>query len=136
MDRAEPNKRTYLSFSEALRQLMDENGFSFPRFSKEIDHKLSVAYIHNLASGKSRPTKDNIEVIAEGLNVDPTYFKEYRELLANEKIKKNPEMVDFILTNEATELSEELADLNGEQKQKVIEHIKELKAKYIANGGR
>jgi transcriptional regulator with XRE-family HTH domain len=116
MDRVEPNKRTYINFSEALRQLMDEKGFSFPRFSKEIDHKLSVAYVHNLASGKSRPTKDNIEVIAKGLGVDPSYFKEYREHLANEKIQKNPEMVDFILTNEATEISEELADLNGEQK--------------------
>jgi transcriptional regulator with XRE-family HTH domain len=136
MGGVEPSMRTYLSFSEALRQLMDERALSFPRLSKKIDQKLSVAYIHNLASGKSRPTKENIEVIANGLDIDPSYFKEYREHLANEKIQQNPEMVDFILANEATELSEELADLNGEQKQEVIEHIREMKAKYNAAGDR
>jgi transcriptional regulator with XRE-family HTH domain len=130
MNRAESRDRTYVNFPEALRQLMEARSFSFPRLSREIGQKLSIAYIHNLASGKSRPTKDNIEIIASGIKVNPSYFKEYREYLAKEKINNSPEIVDFILDDKATELGEGIAALSDEEKQEVIEHIKELKAKY------
>ena len=63
MKKEKPGDRTYMSFPEALRKSMEKRVYSFPRLSKEIDQKLSIAYIHNLASGKSRPTKENIEII-------------------------------------------------------------------------
>lgn len=130
MKRVGLGDRTYEGFPEALRRLMEARAFSFPKLAREIEQKLSIAYIHNLASGKSRPTKENIEIIANGLKLDPSYFKEYREHLAKEKINNSPKMVDFILDEKVTELGEGIATLSDKEKQEVIEYIKELKAKY------
>ncbi|HZD60838.1 MAG TPA: hypothetical protein VE439_10360, partial [Anaerolineae bacterium] len=76
------------------------------------------------------PTKENIEIIARGLKVDPSYFKEYREYRAKEKIDRNPQIADLLLDEKAVELTSELATLTDTQKDEVAELIKELKAKY------
>jgi len=128
------NNRTYKDFPEALREIMKIRGFSFPKLARETGQKLSVTYIHNLASGKSKPTKENIETVSRGLKLDPSYFKEYREYKAKEKIDNNPEIADFILDEKAAELTSELATLTEEQKNEVVGLIKELKAKYQAGG--
>lgn len=122
--------RTYKNFPEALRELMEIRGFSFPKLARETGQRLSTTYIHNLASGKSRPTKENIEVIASGFKVDPSYFKEYREYRAKEKINSNPKIADLILDETAVELTSELAALTDKQKSEVIHLIKEFKSKY------
>lgn len=124
------NERTDKDFPEALRGLMKTKGFSFPKLAREIGQKFSTTYIHNLASGKSRPTKENIEAIAGGLKVKPEYFKEYREYKAKEKIERNPEIADFIIDEDAAELATELADLTREQRRKVVDLVRELKARY------
>lgn len=125
-----PGDRTYKDFPMALRELMKAKGFSFPKLAREIGQRLSTTYLHNLASGKSKPTQENIKVIAKGLKIDPSYFKEYREYEAQDKINKNPQIADLVLDEKTIELSSELASLNDEQKQEVAELIKELKAKY------
>jgi len=124
------DERTYKDFPEALRELMKKRGFSFPKLTREVGHKLSTTYIHNLASGKSKPTKGNISIIAGGLKVDPLYFKEFREYEAKEKIDKNPKVADLIADEKLFEVTSEFATLSDEDKQKVAELIKEFKAKY------
>jgi transcriptional regulator with XRE-family HTH domain len=121
---------TYKNFSDAVRELMKAKGFSFPKLAREIGQKLSTTYLHNLATGKSKPTKENIEVIAKGLKISPSYFKEYREYRAQDKINKNPKIADLVLDEKAVQLTSELASLSDEQKQEVVELIRELKAKY------
>ncbi|NCO66503.1 MAG: hypothetical protein COW32_07410 [Candidatus Aquicultor secundus] len=125
-----PGDRTYKDFSEALRELMKAKKFSFPKLAREIERKLSTTYLHNLASGKSKPTKENIKVIAKGLKIEPSYFKEHREYEAKDKIDRNPKIAELVLDERAIELTSELVSLNEEQKQEVEELIKELKAKY------
>ncbi len=122
--------RTYNDFPKALRELMETRGFSFPKLAREIGRKLSTTYIHNLASGKSKPTKENIEVIAKGLKISPSYFKEYREYRAKEKIGKNPKIADLVLDEKAIELTSEIESLSDEEKKEVVELIKEFKSKY------
>lgn len=126
-----PN-RTYDDFPDALRKIMEVRHFSFPKLAREINHKLSTTYIHNLASGKSRATKENIEIIAKGLKIDPSHFKEYREYKAKEKIDHNPKIADIVLDERAIEVTSDLVDLPDEQKKEVADLIKELKAKYPA----
>ncbi|MHB8842494.1 MAG: helix-turn-helix domain-containing protein [Candidatus Aquicultor sp.] len=122
--------RTYKDFPEALREMMKAKEFSFPKLAREIGRQLSTTYLHNLASGKSKPTKENIEVIAKGLKIEPSYFKEYREYAAKDKIDRNPKIAELVLDERAIELTSELVSLNEEQKQEVEELIRELKAKY------
>lgn len=123
-------ERTYKDFPEALRELMKKRDFSFPKLAREVGHKLSTTYIHNLASGKSKPTKENIYIIAKGLKVDPLYFKEFREYEAKEKIDENPKIADLIADEKFFRITSEFATLSDEDKQKVAELIKEFKAKY------
>ncbi|MBE0447934.1 MAG: helix-turn-helix domain-containing protein [Actinobacteria bacterium] len=130
MNESKATERTYKDFPKALRELMKIRDFSFPKLARETGQKLSTTYIHNLASGKSRPTKENIEVIARGFKVDPSYFKEYREYRAKEKIDSNPEIADLILDEETVKLTSELATLTDKQKKEVASLIKELKARY------
>ena len=136
MNEISPSNRTYRDFPEALRELMELRGFSFPKLAREIGQKLSITYVHNLASGKSKPTKENIEVLARGFKIDPSYFKEYREYRAKEVIDSNPKIADLVLDEKAVEVSSELISLSDEQRKKVSELIRELKARYPARGGR
>lgn len=126
-----PN-RTYKDFPDALREIMKVRYFSFPKLAREINHKLSTTYLHNLASGKSRPTKENIEIIAKGFKIDPWYFKEYREYKAKEKIDHDPKIADIVLDETAIEVTSDLVDLPDKQKKEVADLIKELKARYPA----
>jgi len=128
-------ERTHRDFSDALRELMRERNYSFPKLAREIGYRLSTTYLHNLASGKSTPTKDNIETIAKGLKVDPTYFKEYRRYQAKEKIDREPEIADLILDERVAEAVSSFKDLTDEQKKEVVSLIKELKSKYQTKGG-
>ncbi len=125
-----PTDRTYKDFPEALRGLMEAKKFSFPKLAREIGQKLSTTYLHNLATGKSRPTKENIGIIAKGLKINPLYFKEYREYRAKEKIDKNPKIADLILDEKTIELTSEFALLNDEDKEEVTEFIREIRSKY------
>lgn len=122
--------RTYKDFAEALRELMVARGFSFPKLAREIGRRFSIAYVHNLASGKSKPTKENIEIIAAGLKVEPSYFKEYREYKAKEKIDSSPEIADFLLDEQSAEITSELGALTKEQKSELVQLIKEFRARY------
>lgn len=127
--------RTYKDFPEALRELMEARGFSFPKLAREIGKQLSTTYLHNLASGKSRPTEENIEVIARGLKVNPSYFKEYREYQAKREIGRNPYIADLVLDRDAIKLTAELANLSNEEKKQVSELIREIKSKYRTKRG-
>lgn len=129
-----PTNRTYRDFPEALRELMEAKDFSFPKLAREIGRKLSTTYLHNLASGKSKPTKENIEVIARGLKISPSYFKEYREYQAKEKIDKNPKIADLVLDEKAIELTSEIESLSDEEKKEVVGLIKEFKSRYRTRG--
>ena len=79
-------------FPDAMRELMELRDMSFGRLvvatGRYRDPPYSKAMLHALSSGKAAPIVDAMVVIARALDVDPTYFREYREHLAAEEAKK------------------------------------------------
>ena len=79
MDNINTNKYTYSDkdFGDALRELMDHKKWSYNSLSYRCG--LSGQYLNQLVNKKSLPPKDeNIIKIAAAFNLEPEYFKEYR----------------------------------------------------------
>lgn len=79
-------------FIPALRDLMEEREFSFRKLVRETgryrEGGYSLAYLSKLATGRDRPTAENMAVIARAMGADPTYFREYREHVAAERARE------------------------------------------------
>lgn len=127
MEGRKPLERTEKDFPEALRDLMAEFNISFPvfeRLTKERAHrKLSRTMLNNLALGYDKVNKEQIEIISAALLVDPTYFKEYREFLADEKIRENPKLADALLVDNIRAATARLADMPEEDRLRIEEEI-------------
>ena len=69
-------------FGEALRLLMEKQGFSYRGLAtrtRQLDGKgMTHAHINMLAKGHDRPSLRAMELVAEACGVEPTYFAEYR----------------------------------------------------------
>jgi len=81
------NKYIYTNkdFSYALKELMDEKKWSYNQLSYRCE--LSGQYLNQLVNKKSLPPKDeNIRKIARAFNLEPEYFKEYRNRRLSEKM--------------------------------------------------
>lgn len=81
-----------LAFPRALRKLMAEQGLSFQKLAartQAVDGRgLGRAYLNQLATKKRQPTINNLYVIARAVDIDPRYFREYREHLAAERARE------------------------------------------------
>jgi transcriptional regulator with XRE-family HTH domain len=86
------NKYIYTDkdFSDALKELMDKKKWSYNKLSYRCE--LSGQYLHQLVNKKSLPPKDeNIRKIAGAFNLEPEYFKEYRNRRLSEKMLQSDE---------------------------------------------
>jgi len=70
---------TDLEFAAALRGLMAARGVSVRQLAQRLS--LGPARVGNLRSGYGSPTIGNIVEVAAALDVQPSFFREYREHL-------------------------------------------------------
>lgn len=71
-----------LAFGPALRRLMawrEVSTRSLAELTAAGGDGLRHSYIAYLARGEKQPTVANMELLAHALDVDPRYFREYRE---------------------------------------------------------
>ena len=90
MNKRNENEHTSKNFGDALLELKESKGLSFNKIS--IKSGLSAPYLFDIAKKKVLPPKDeNIIKIAKAVDVDPEYFKEWR----NRRLSENLEALNF-----------------------------------------
>lgn len=83
-------------FTEALRELMEERGWSMRQLSRHTKDETgwgALSTIHLLVHGHLNPGPEAIEKIAAVFRVPPDYFAEYR--LAKARDSLDPDVVGF-----------------------------------------
>lgn len=90
-----PKRRRYSSepFGTAIERLMNETGITYRGLAAKTD--LSAGYLNHLVHG-NRPVPSNalIDRLAEALEIEPDYFKEYRMRVITERLGERPDLVD------------------------------------------
>jgi transcriptional regulator with XRE-family HTH domain len=84
------HERTESSFSEALPTLLDERGLSLRALARQAG--VSHAHLSRLLRGigyRSRPSADLARRVAVALSLPPDYFKEYREAVVLDEVRRN-----------------------------------------------
>ena len=78
-------------FGPALRAALEARGMSF----RDLESRtlVPVGNLHDHASGRRRPPGDDlVHRIAEGLRIEPAYFREWRERRLVEALREVPEL--------------------------------------------
>lgn len=90
-----PKRRRYSSepFGTAIERLMNETGITYRGLAAKTD--LSAGYLNHLVHG-NRPVPSNalIDRLAEALEIEPDYFREYRMRVITERLGERPDLVD------------------------------------------
>lgn len=90
-------------FGEALRELMQERGFSYRGLAEAIgkmdQQGITHAHINMLANGHDKPSQRAMELIARACEVEPDYFAEYRLALAMRELDPNVVGLERALEN-------------------------------------
>lgn len=90
-----PKRRRYSSepFGTAIERLMNETGITYRGLAAKTD--LSAGYLNHLVHG-NRPVPSNalIDRLADALEIEPDYFKEYRMRVITERLGERPDLVD------------------------------------------
>ena len=90
-----PKRRRYSSepFGTAIERLMNETGVTYRGLAAKTD--LSAGYLNHLVHG-NRPVPSNalIDRLAEALEIEPDYFREYRMRVITERLGERPDLVD------------------------------------------
>jgi hypothetical protein len=138
MDSLDENKQTNKSFRQVMDELLPpENiphkGLSRNKFSKE-HLSFGASYLGRIIKTNS-PSKENIEEIVKGLNeegieISPTYFVEYREILAKEKITGDPSLANAILDDNLRAAMSMAESAPEDIKKEFLEEIREKARKY------
>lgn len=84
------------SFNIALKELLDANKVKLRVLGNKTN--LDYTYFSKLKNRKKPPPVNTIEVIAEGMNIPPEYFMEYRIHKINEILLSNPELINTALS--------------------------------------
>ena len=81
------------SFGAAVERLMNDTGVTYRALAAKTG--LSAGYLNHLVHG-NRPVPSNevVETLAEALDVDAEYFREYRLRVITEKLEEMPDLVD------------------------------------------
>ncbi|MGH3004048.1 MAG: helix-turn-helix domain-containing protein [Gaiellaceae bacterium] len=81
------------SFGPAVERLMNDTGITYRALAAKTG--LSAGYLNHLVHG-NRPVPSNevVETLAEALDVEPEYFREYRLRVITERLEEMPELVD------------------------------------------
>jgi transcriptional regulator with XRE-family HTH domain len=90
-----PRRRKFSSepFGVAVERLMDENGITYRALAAKTG--LSAGYLNHLVHGnRPVPSNDVVRTLAQALDVDPEYFREYRLRVITERLEAMPDLVD------------------------------------------
>jgi transcriptional regulator with XRE-family HTH domain len=88
-------RRRYASepFGPAVERLMNESGVTYRALAAKTG--LSAGYLNHLVHGnRPVPSNDVIELLAQSLDVEPEYFREYRLRVITERLEAMPDLVD------------------------------------------
>jgi len=90
------------SFPEALKEIMEKKDTVHRKLASKTN--LSFTYFCVLKKRKNHPPMETIKSIAEGLEIPPEYFLEYRIDKITKLLKNNPSITDEVF-NYAQELA-------------------------------
>jgi transcriptional regulator with XRE-family HTH domain len=81
------------SFGPAVERLMNDSGVTYRALAAKTG--LSAGYLNHLVHGnRPVPSNDVIELLADVLDVEPAYFREYRLRVITERLEGMPDLVD------------------------------------------
>ena len=80
-------------FGPAVERLMNESGVTYRALAAKTG--LSAGYLNHLVHGnRPVPSNDVVRTLADALDVEPEYFREYRVRAITERLEAMPELVD------------------------------------------
>jgi transcriptional regulator with XRE-family HTH domain len=82
------------SFPEALKDIMEKKDAVHRKLAAKTN--FSFSYFCVLKKRKKHPPMDTIRRIAEGLEIPPEYFLEYRINKLNKLLKDDPSITDGV----------------------------------------
>jgi transcriptional regulator with XRE-family HTH domain len=88
-------RRRYSSepFGPAVERLMNETGVTYRALAAKTG--LSAGYLNHLVHGnRPVPSNDVVESLGKALDVEPSFFREYRVRVITDKLETMPELVD------------------------------------------
>ena len=88
-------RRRYASepFGPAVERLMNETGVTYRALAGKTG--LSAGYLNHLVHGnRPVPSNDVVETLADSLDVEPEYFREYRLRVIADRLEERPDLVD------------------------------------------
>ena len=88
-------RRRYASepFGTAVERLMNETGVTYRALASKTG--LSAGYLNHLVHGnRPVPSNDVVESLGKALDVEPSYFREYRVRVITDKLETMPDLVD------------------------------------------
>ena len=88
-------RRRYASepFGPAVERLMNETGVTYRALASKTG--LSAGYLNHLVHGnRPVPSNDVVQSLGKALDVEPSYFREYRVRVITDKLESMPDLVD------------------------------------------
>jgi transcriptional regulator with XRE-family HTH domain len=88
-------RRRYASepFGPAVERLMNETGVTYRALAAKTG--LSAGYLNHLVHGnRPVPSNDVVESLGKALDVEPSFFREYRVRVITDKLETMPDLVD------------------------------------------
>ena len=88
-------RRRYSSepFGPAVERLMNETGVTYRALAAKTG--LSAGYLNHLVHGnRPVPSNDVVESLGKALDVEPSFFREYRVRVITDRLETMPELVD------------------------------------------
>ena len=88
-------RRRYASepFGPAVERLMNETGVTYRALAAKTG--LSAGYLNHLVHGnRPVPSNDVVESLGKALDVEPSFFREYRVRVITDKLETMPDLID------------------------------------------
>src|SRR5262252_6116127 len=80
-------------FGPAVERLMNDSGVTYRALAAKTG--LSAGYLNHLVHGnRPVPSNDVVRTLADALDVEPEYFREFRVRAITERLEAMPELVD------------------------------------------
>jgi transcriptional regulator with XRE-family HTH domain len=89
------NEHSVEPFGKALKTLVRASGITQAELGKAL-HVSSVTVYNYIHSYRRKPEIDFMRRIADFFDIKPTYFREYRIYLIEQKMIEYPEVIDII----------------------------------------
>ena len=83
------------SFNLALKEIIEKNKIKLRGLARKTN--LNYTYFSKLKNREKHPPIGTIEIIANGLDINPEYFLEYRIYKIERFLIENPEHLDSII---------------------------------------